>query len=1079
MKKKKFSYLLIVLVLAGILFTSCTNFNGTVTPTLLDNKDTEQTFITDLVVGSEKHEIGNVIINYDEENIYVTYHITEDGWKLLKTNLYIDIEPPSNSSPGQFPFSKEISDSQHLDEYVIPYTDITNFSFGDILYFAAYAEVKENSNLEGVWGEGIEIKPGKNWAMYFTCAIPFDDSYSGLVDIPETTKILNENTIGEISYISDDLSVIEFDQPTPQLNKLNIGDIIFVGVTDYTPYGLLRKVTEISKENGRVIIETEFTSIEEAVEEAHITFEKELLQQDINYEEMTLPKGISVERSRFNLDYEHNFYLDQVLYEGDPSTDIDDVVIDGEINLNYEMIFNLDIDFPHHLSGIEFRNIVESHTDLDVSLGGSLSLSGLIDPNPLQLFMIPFTPIPIAPPIIITPILYIHLGLDGEVDAELVVGVTIEQEGSDRLEAGFEYNEGDWSILKNTPGFNFIPKEPQISLGCSIKPYAGPQLDLILSGVAGAYCSLYGNLELLADIQDNPWWCLYGGFEVIAGAHVKIFSLTLLETEPWVIFDYSNQIKCADGPFANSEPEIISLEPDTGSLYVNESTIVNCIASDPDGDALTYDWTSPNGGKVSGSGSSITWTAPGMAGSYPVNCTVSDGLESVSEQVIISVGDGDVNLPPEITSTPVTSATKDTPYSYDVDATDPDDDTLTYSLTTHPSSMTINPSNGLISWTPDSIGNYDVTVSVSDGDLEDTQSFVVSVVPQSTSDLSIFLQSGGSLNGTSISTSNPVVTVNSGENITGTLKVQAIYTGPLNNVEPFGYTPSWGSHSSSYITVDSSFHGTLSYNISVNLTAPTTAGNYYLIFASRPEMNLGWVMSQTNWTTGSYSWNDGKDIADLTESSLDDSLSTGYLFLDMLEGSTYKSTKYGIAYVKIVVNDIPPDSTNKLFLQSGGTLNGTSINPSNPVLTVNGGGSITGTLKVQAIYTGPSNNVVPFGYTPSWGSHSGSYVTVDGWIPVGSSIYTVPINLIAPNDAGTYYLTFATSCEMNLGWVMSQTNWTTGSYSWNDGKDIADLTESKLQDSISTGYLYLDMLLGSTYSKSSYGIAYVKIIVTS
>jgi len=174
----------------------------------------------------------------------------------------------------------------------------------------------------------------------------------------------------------------------------------------------------------------------------------------------------------------------------------------------------------------------------------------------------------------------------------------------------------------------------------------------------------------------------------------------------------------------------------------------------------------------------------------------------------------------------------------------------------------------------------------------------------------------------------------------------------------------------------------------------------------------------------------------------------------------------------------PSTSSNKIFLQSGGNLNGTSINPSSPVLNVNTGESITGTLKVQAIYSGTSGNVVAFGYTPSWGSHSGSYVTVDGWIPVGTSTYTVPINLTAPNDAGTYYLTFASNCEMNLGWTMSRTNWTTGTMSWNDGKDIADLTESELQNSLSTGYLYLDMLEGSTYKTSTYGIAYVKIVVS-
>lgn len=50
-------------------------------------------------------------------------------------------------------------------------------------------------------------------------------------------------------------------------------------------------------------------------------------------------------------------------------------------------------------------------------------------------------------------------------------------------------------------------------------------------------------------------------------------------------------------------------------------------------------------------------------------------------------------------------------------ATDPDGDSLTYSLTSGPSGMTINPITGLIQWTvpPDFKGKTPVTVSVSDG----------------------------------------------------------------------------------------------------------------------------------------------------------------------------------------------------------------------------------------------------------------------------------------------------------------------------------------------------------------------------
>ena len=88
-----------------------------------------------------------------------------------------------------------------------------------------------------------------------------------------------------------------------------------------------------------------------------------------------------------------------------------------------------------------------------------------------------------------------------------------------------------------------------------------------------------------------------------------------------------------------------------------------------------------------------------------------------------------VNQAPTITSTPSTTATVAEVYAYNVNATDPDEDTLTYSLTTNPTGMTINSTTGVISWTPTStqIGNNSVTVKAFDGALDDTQSFIIIV----------------------------------------------------------------------------------------------------------------------------------------------------------------------------------------------------------------------------------------------------------------------------------------------------------------------------------------------------------------
>jgi hypothetical protein len=81
-------------------------------------------------------------------------------------------------------------------------------------------------------------------------------------------------------------------------------------------------------------------------------------------------------------------------------------------------------------------------------------------------------------------------------------------------------------------------------------------------------------------------------------------------------------------------------------------------------------------------------------------------------------------------------ATADILYSYDVDAIDPDvGDTLTYSLSTKPVDMTINPATGLIMWQPasDKGGtNEVVVVKVTDSNSIPgvaTQSFNITVEP--------------------------------------------------------------------------------------------------------------------------------------------------------------------------------------------------------------------------------------------------------------------------------------------------------------------------------------------------------------
>ena len=52
-----------------------------------------------------------------------------------------------------------------------------------------------------------------------------------------------------------------------------------------------------------------------------------------------------------------------------------------------------------------------------------------------------------------------------------------------------------------------------------------------------------------------------------------------------------------------------------------------------------------------------------------------------------------------------------------ISATDPDGDSLTFSATGLPSGLTINPSTGLISGEPPTVGQFSVTVVADDGEM--------------------------------------------------------------------------------------------------------------------------------------------------------------------------------------------------------------------------------------------------------------------------------------------------------------------------------------------------------------------------
>ena len=133
---------------------------------------------------------GSVYITIDGDTLSIDYG-TIDGWEMTETHLYLDTSPPIKSAPGRFPYKHEDLGGVTEDRYIVLLSEL-GIGPGDTIFVAAQAAlqklvVDENGapildeddnpiyDEESGWAEGDPIRPGKNWAMFFSFDIPADD----------------------------------------------------------------------------------------------------------------------------------------------------------------------------------------------------------------------------------------------------------------------------------------------------------------------------------------------------------------------------------------------------------------------------------------------------------------------------------------------------------------------------------------------------------------------------------------------------------------------------------------------------------------------------------------------------------------------------------------------------------------------------------------------------------------------------------------------------------------------------------------------------------------------------------------
>jgi hypothetical protein len=142
-------------------------------------------------------------------------------------------------------------------------------------------------------------------------------------------------------------------------------------------------------------------------------------------------------------------------------------------------------------------------------------------------------------------------------------------------------------------------------------------------------------------------------------------------------------------------------------------------ASDPDGNTLTYSIANrPTWATFSTSTGRLSGTPTNAATHSGITITVSDGTVSTALPAFsIAVQSG--NRAPTISGAPATSATVGTAYAFQPTGSDPDGNTLSYSIVNRPAWASFSTSTGRLSGTPSSTyagtTTSNIIISVSDG----------------------------------------------------------------------------------------------------------------------------------------------------------------------------------------------------------------------------------------------------------------------------------------------------------------------------------------------------------------------------
>ncbi|MBI4895417.1 MAG: tandem-95 repeat protein [Candidatus Aenigmarchaeota archaeon] len=195
----------------------------------------------------------------------------------------------------------------------------------------------------------------------------------------------------------------------------------------------------------------------------------------------------------------------------------------------------------------------------------------------------------------------------------------------------------------------------------------------------------------------------------------------------------------SDGNLTDNESIIIQVNntnrnpvlSQIGNKSTNENSTLQFTlnATDVDGDVLIFSSSSlPIGSVLNSTSGFFNWTPNfTQAGNYTVVFIVSDSSLSVNESIVIQVNN--TNRSPILSQIGNKSVLENSTLQFTINGSDPDGDSITFSLIGLPNGALFNLTSELFNWTPNftQSGNYSVVFIVSDFTLSSNETIIIQV----------------------------------------------------------------------------------------------------------------------------------------------------------------------------------------------------------------------------------------------------------------------------------------------------------------------------------------------------------------